>query len=148
VEAIFILAVVVIVGAVAIPRMSRGDSGAAGSALVGDLALLRNAISLYASEHGGLFPQAHAFEEQLTRFTDARGESSSVKTSTHTFGPYLRRIPPLPVGSNKGQTKVVDAATGIQGIGGGWYYESATGRINANLIDAETDRTGRSYNAY
>ncbi len=148
IELVIVVVIIAIIGAIAIPRMSRGAAGAADSALVGDLAVLRNAVDLYATEHGGTFPAPATFENQLTQFSDINGGTSATKTATHIYGPYLRRIPPLPVGTNKGSTVVVDASTGTLGTGGGWFYDATTGSIQANLDDAEVDATGKGYNKY
>ena len=52
-EVVIVVAIIAILAAIGIPRMSRGSKGAGDSALSGDLAVLRNAIDLYAAEHGG-----------------------------------------------------------------------------------------------
>ncbi|MEX2670995.1 MAG: prepilin-type N-terminal cleavage/methylation domain-containing protein [Phycisphaeraceae bacterium] len=149
VELVIVVAIIAIIGAIAIPRMSRGAAGAADSALIGDLAVLRNAIELYAAEHNGDFPDAATFEAQLTEFTDADGATSATKDATHIYGPYIRRIPPLPVGTNRTETGIADASTDTIGdAGAGWFYDAAAGTIRANLADAEDDATERAYNAY
>lgn len=149
VELVIVVAIIAIIGAIAIPRMSRGAAGAADSALIADLAVLRNAIELYAAEHAGDLPDAATFEEQLTQFTDADGATSTTQTSTHIYGPYLRRVPPLPVGSNRNETGVADASTATLGAAGaGWYYDATTGTIQANLEATETDAAERSYSEY
>ncbi len=59
-ELVIVVVIIGIIAAIAIPRMSRGARGADESALKGDLAILRNAIDLYAAEHGGNFPSGTA----------------------------------------------------------------------------------------
>lgn len=148
VELVIVVAIIAIIGAIAIPRMSRGAAGAADSALVADLAVLRNAVELYAAEHNGDFPDADAFEEQLTQFTNAAGDVSATKTEEYLFGPYVRSIPSLPVGSNSGEDGVADASTATLGAAGaGWYYNETTGEVQANLVE-ETDDAGREYSDY
>src|SRR5262245_10025084 len=72
IELVIVVVIIAIIGAIAIPRMSRGAAGAADAALIGNLRLLRSAIDLYASEHGGSFPSATSatFVSQLTGYTD------------------------------------------------------------------------------
>lgn len=150
VELIIVVVIIAIIGAIAIPRMSRGAAGASESALVGDLAILRSAIDLYAAEHAGKFPPAATFIDHMTGYSTAAGDSAqAAKDSTHIYGPYLRKVPPLPVGTNKGQTVVVDGSSAAIGTAaGGWWYDPTTGVVKANLPDAEADDTTKAYNAY
>ena len=52
IELVIVVVIIGIIAAIAIPRLSRGSQGAADSALSGNLAVLRAAIELYATEHG------------------------------------------------------------------------------------------------
>lgn len=149
IELVIVVVVIGIIAAIAIPRLSRATAGAADSALAGDLAVLRNAIDLYAAEHGGAFPAVATFEAQMTTYTDASGATSSTKTSTHIYGPYLRKLPPLKVGTNKGKSNVVDGSVGMPGAtSGGWFYNPYTGEIKTNLTVGEQDAAGTAYNSY
>lgn len=141
-EVVIVVAIIAILAAIGIPRMSRGSKGASDSALSGDLAVLRNAIDLYATEHAGAFPTALDINTQLTGYTDAAGGVGS-KDATHIYGPYLRSVPPLPVGANKGQSKI--AAVTAADVG--WIYVQSTGTITANTTD-EKDDANKLYNAY
>ncbi len=143
IELVIVVVIIGIIGAIAIPRMSRGAAGAADSALVADLAVLRNAIDLYEAEHGGDFPAFATFEDQLTQYTSAAGATSATKDATHFYGPYLRSIPALKVGTNRGDNSVVAVAGGTAG----WVYDAATGSITANT-GAETDDRGVAYSSY
>ena len=49
-ELVIVVVIIGIIAAIAIPRMSRGSAGAADAALTGNLAVLRNAIDLFAAE--------------------------------------------------------------------------------------------------
>ena len=157
IELVIVVVIIGIIAAIAIPRMSRGSQGAADSALAGNLSVLRNAVDLYQTEHQA-YPASATndtnaiFDRQLTKYTDGSGASNATNTkdTTHTYGPYLRKIPPLPVGSKKGQSDVkialdtdVPSATGPA-----WIYYPSTGEIKANLPDSEVDGKGTSYNAY
>jgi len=149
IELVIVVVIIAIIGAIAIPRMSRGAAGASDSALVGDLAVLRNAIDLYATEHTGTFPVVATFSDQLTLFSDSTGGTAAAKDTTHVFGPYLRRIPPLPMGANKGLATIVDGTTGTPGAAAGaWFYNPTTGEVKPNSADTEKDATGKIYNTY
>lgn len=128
VELIVVLAIIVVIGAIAVPRFSRGVEGAGNNALVRDLAVLNRAIDLYAAEHCGRFPD-HRVASQLTQFTDASGATSPIRSEVFVYGPYLRRIPGLPIGSNRGSSVIATAAS----PGVGWIYNPAEGRFAPNL---------------
>jgi prepilin-type N-terminal cleavage/methylation domain-containing protein len=145
IELVIVVVIIGIIGAIAIPRMSRGSGGAADAALTANLAVLRNAIDLYATEHNGLLPTAGGIEAQLTLYTNDAGTTNAVKGGAFVYGPYLRKVPPLPVGtSHKGQIGISDTDdTDI-----GWLYDPATGQINTNTTIAEVDSAGVPYNTY
>jgi len=143
-ELVVVVVIIGIIAAVAIPRLSRGSAGAADSALAGNLAVMRNAIDLYSVEHGGAFPKVAVVENALLQYTDHTGAISATKDATHIYGPYVRKIPPLPVGAAKSSTTIAaKAATGV-----GWIYTEATGEIKANCTDTEKDDSGTAYNTY
>ena len=149
IELVIVVVIIGIIAAIAIPRLSRGSAGAADSALLGNLAVLRNAIDLYATEHGGTYPALATFDTQLTQFTDSAGGTAATKDSTHIYGPYVRKVPPLPVGTNKNSVTVVDGSSGSPGAAAGaWFYNAGTGSIQANCADAEIDASSKKYNTY
>ena len=129
------------------------------------LAVLRNAIELYATEHDGVYPGANqdgvggvansadAFLSQLTKYSGDVGGVSDTKDATHPFGPYLRKgIPPAPVGVNKNSDTVLIGTTNsppaVNTIGGeGWAYNPGTGDIIVNS-DADNDAGTKAYNLY
>jgi general secretion pathway protein G len=142
-EVVIVVAIIAILAAIGIPRMSRGARGANDSALNGDLSTLRNAIDLYAAEHVGAYP-TDPNGGQLTKYTNATGTVNAAKTTEYIYGPYVRVIPPLPVGTRKGGTKI--AAADAAGVG--WIYDATEGKIKANTTDAEKDEAGKAYNSY
>ncbi|MBT3201553.1 MAG: type II secretion system protein [Phycisphaerales bacterium] len=127
-ELVIVIVIMGIVAAVAIPRMSRGSAGASDSALSSNLSAMRSAIDLYASEHGGTYPAAATFSDQMTLYTSSTGATNATKTATYLYGPYLRKIPPLPVGAEKGSSTVAAAAA----AGVGWVYTAVSGDIQSN----------------
>ena len=64
--------------------------------------------------------------------------TSATKTGDFIYGPYLRSIPPLPVGANQGENGVAAA----DGAGVGWIYDEDTGTIASNTTAAETNGAG------
>ncbi|MHC5108630.1 MAG: prepilin-type N-terminal cleavage/methylation domain-containing protein [Planctomycetota bacterium] len=152
VELVIVVVIIGVIAAIAVPRISRGAKGAGDSSLRGTLAGVRNAIDMYAAEHGGTFPAGLEAEilDRLTLKTDAAGTVGTT-AGVHIYGPYLRGvIPPLPVGTNKGDSslKIVTGAV-VPGVGlEGWIYSTDTGEFVANLPDTDTDESGIQYNAY
>lgn len=74
-EVVIVVAIIAILAAIGIPRMSRGARGATDSALSGDLAVLRNAVDLYCTEHAGTFPTEAAINTQLIQYTNITGST-------------------------------------------------------------------------
>lgn len=143
VELIIVVVIIGIIGAIAIPRLSRGSQSASDNALRGNLAVLRRAIELYAAEHDNTFPSQDDIVEQLTQYSSLTGATSTTKDSTHLYGPYIKEIPPLPVGAAKGARGIGNApAAGI-----GWVYDAATGSIIA-ATNLEADDAGTLYKNY
>ena len=143
IELVIVVVIIGIIGAIAIPRLSRGAEGASDSALAGDLAVMRNALDLYATEHGGTYPAVATFEAQLTTYTDANGNANATKTGAFIYGPYLRTVPALKVGDEKGGTAVAAAAA----PGVAWVYNASAGTIVPNTGTGK-DATGKLYTDY
>ncbi len=144
IELIIVVVIIGIIAAIAIPRMSRGAAGAADSSLSGSLAVMRSGLDIYATEHGGTFPVLATFADQMTLFTDINGTTNAAKGGAFIYGPYLRKVPPLPVGTERGSTGVTDSA-GTAAMG--WVYNDVSGTILANTT-VEADESGTLYNTY
>jgi general secretion pathway protein G len=147
-ELVIVIVIIGLIAAIAIPRFSRGTAGAADKSLEADMAILRNAIDLFAAEHGGKYPTLAKIADQLTKYSDALNTSDPVdaRDTSHPYGPYLRAIPALPVGANKGETGFTGGSLGD--AGSGWWYDETNGVIKPNCADAEADDLGKQYNAY
>jgi prepilin-type N-terminal cleavage/methylation domain-containing protein len=142
IELVIVVVIIGIIAAIAMPRLSRGATGAQEGALTGNLAVLRRAIDLFQAEHAGIFPDQTNVMTQLLGTTDASGNSGG-PGGAFIYGPYLRSLPPLPVGARKGQKDIAAA----DGPTVGWIYDGA-GNIAANCPDSEIDGTGRRFNQY
>ncbi len=159
VELVIVVVIIGVIAAIAVPRISRGAKGAGDSSLRGSLAGIRNAIDMYAAEHGGDFPADAGADtettliDQLTKKTDALG-NVGVTAGVHIYGPYLRSgFPRLSVCNRKGDKTVSliaagpPAPTGLP-AGTGWVYAKDTGEFVANCAAAEQDDQNVPYNTY
>lgn len=150
IELVVVVVIIGIIAAIAIPKMSKGAQGAADSALSGDLALLRQAIDMYANEHGGLLPTSANIATQLTQYTNSDGSKTSATKDTGVnqtvYGPYIRAIPPAPVGGSgiKG-TATIGASTATPAPA--WFYDSTAGTVTINTA-AGNDSNGTAYSTY
>ena len=76
---------------------------------------------------------------------DVNGGTSATKDTTHIYGPYLKAVPSLPVGTNKGLSTVT--ITGAAGTGAfGWYYDGTS--VYANDPATDVDVKNVAYNSY
>lgn len=128
IEVVMVVVILAMIAAVAIPRLSRGSQGAAEKTMARDVQVLQKAIDLYAADHEGAFPNSAMIADQLTLYTDTKGAMSKSKTPPYNLGPYVRSVPAVPAGPNKGSRNISTAP----GIGVGWIYDPAEGTITAN----------------
>ena len=145
IELVIVVVIIGIIGAIAIPRMSRGTEGAADSALKANLTVLQNALDLYAAEHNGDYPTLANLPDALLKRTNASGEIDDGSEGPFIYGPYLRSVPPLPVGPHRGNTNFTATA---DTEGAGWVYSASTGRISANVPENLRDEAGTLYADY
>ena len=147
IELVIVVVIIGIIAAIAIPRLSRGAAGAADAALIGDLAVMRSSLDLYETEHTGDVPTLANFVNAMTLYSDINGNTNPVQGGAFIYGPYLRAVPPLPVGAQKGQNGV--KAPPADGIGAfGWCYDVTAETIVANCAVGEADDSGTDYNTY
>ena len=143
-ELVIVVVILGAIAAIAIPRLGRASSGAASSALKQDLAVMRKALDMFVAEHHGLAPTLANIEKQLTEYTDIHGDPLPTKDSTHIYGPYLKKIPPQPVGKYVGCT----AFCALPGTADcGWLYLQTIPEIRANTT-IEKDDANVFYNHY
>lgn len=127
VELVAVLVVLAAIALVAVPRLGRAETVDLGASARGDLAVLRNAIELYAADHGGAYPPLEGFEAALTG--PAGGQ-----------GPYLQGIPGPDAGSTEatGLPRIAafpapgPAAAGPSAPPAVWFYDEQSGRIRPN----------------
>lgn len=95
IELVIVLAIAGVIGAIAVPRLSNVSTDAPIAAYKADLMAIQGAVDRYTAEHQGKMPDALKFAQQLTQYTDIHGNVSAVRTTTHLYGPYLRKMPDI-----------------------------------------------------
>jgi prepilin-type N-terminal cleavage/methylation domain-containing protein len=148
VEVVIVVAIVGVIAAIAVPRMSSAAARARATSLRADVAAMNRAVEFYIAEHGGLHPgqdksgavtaDASALAGRLVDRTDPFGDPGTV------FGPYLMRIPPNPF--NGLATVRIDGAPAGAGTHG-WRYDSARRVFRADDSVATAAITGDSVTA-
>jgi prepilin-type N-terminal cleavage/methylation domain-containing protein len=137
IELVIVVVIIGIIAAIAIPRMSRGAAGAAESSLKANLSLLRNALEMFQTENGGVYPaNAAAVTLALTGYSDGTGATEiadGTRSAGFVYGPYIRDIPKLGIGANKDFNTFGAAAA----AGTAWIY--ANNDIKANTGNATYD---------
>ncbi len=125
IELVIVIVIIGIIAAIAIPRMSRGSTGASESSLRANLAVMRNAIELFVTEHENMIPGVPgALPDQLMKNTNIAGVVGTT-TTEHIYGPYIREIPELPVAgefSQRGSRGI--AAANAANVG--WIFTNPT----------------------
>jgi prepilin-type N-terminal cleavage/methylation domain-containing protein len=147
VELVIVIVIIGILAAIAVPRLSRGATAASENSLAANLAVIRNAVELCSTEHGGAYPALVDLDSALTLYSDYTYSTFKPARDTANgiiYGPYLRSIPPLPVGANLNKTSFVAAYA----AGSGWIYDVATGAVTSNTDNTEKDSNGKLYTDY
>jgi len=175
VELLIVAIILAILAAIVVPQFASTTTDAQEAALRANLSAIRGAISLYRQQHNeypalsaatggactgtagsGVAEDRQALVDQLTRYTNANGQSCSRPDGgSYPFGPYVDEndIPANPItGSNA--IEIVGAAAGTAGdlgmvgtgAGLGWKYDVTSGKFIAN--DTNTDSNAVRYDAY
>lgn len=151
VELVMVIAIIGIVAAIAVPRITQASRSAKANALLATLENVRAAIDHYNAEHGkypGYNPSTSApsgtwFIDQLTKYSDARGNVADLPTSQYQYGPYLRKpFPTNPLNSlsdvrvRASSSEVI--ATGVSG----WIASLDDGTFDVNLSETDLEFIG------
>jgi prepilin-type N-terminal cleavage/methylation domain-containing protein len=124
VELVVVIMILGILAAVAVPKLLTTTNTATENGLRQTLAVVRDAIELYASNNGGKLPGGDTLKEDLKPFL--RGD-----------------FPKCPVGPAKNSdVKVTTTAGVITGDAAptqGWVYNSADGGFACNYSSASSD---------
>jgi general secretion pathway protein G len=178
VELLIVAIILSILAAIVVPQFAASTNDARASATRSNLSNIRGAIDLYAQQHGGTFPAAvastggtctggtagsgaantvEALTEQLTRYSNAAGQTCSIQdvdsdgTPDFPFGPYIKSdsLPANPVNDTAAVDfeTTGDLAMRAQATPGlGWRYDTTSGKFIAD--DDSLDPAGVAYDTY
>lgn len=169
VELLIVAIILAILAAIIIPQFASTTVDAQESALKANLSGMRSAIDLYRQQHGeypglsaasggtctgtlgtGAALSQQAIEDQLTRYSNAAGQTCSLQETGFQYGPYVKEdvLPANPItGTNLFAivgTGNLDMAADAADLG--WKYDTASGKIIAN--DTTLDSAGVAYSTY
>lgn len=146
VELVMVIAIIAVLGAIAVPRMTKASQRAAANALQANLTNVRKGIDQYYAEHlrfpgynhANGSPANKAFVNQLTKYTNAAGAPSAGRTTTHIYGPYLRLpFPTNPINRlNTVHVRAKSTDSVPQGTTG-WHACLEDGAFGLNAATAE-----------
>ncbi len=160
VELVLVVVIISVIAAIAIPRLTFGRERTVELNLKMSLRNLRQAIDMYAAEHGGNYPAqtgggdavfppggSGTIMAHLTWSSNVEGEVVEFRDDAHPYGPYLDKIPVNPVLDEKEDAIYCSENFGTPGMapGFGWEYETLTGRIRANVLSFEVGSNGVPY---
>lgn len=169
VELLIVAIILAILAAIIIPQFASTTVDAQESALRANVSGLRSAVDLYRQQHGtypgvntaaggacsgtagtGAAGTQQAIQDQLTRYSNAAGQTCSVADVGYAFGPYLREDT-LPANPITGSSVFAIVNTGnlqmaADGANLGWKYDSTAGKLIVN--DTNLDSQGVAYSTY
>ena len=133
VEILIVVVILGILAAIVIPQFSDASTQSKVSSCRSSLQSLRSQIQLYKIQHNDNPPTLADFEDQMTTYTDASGDTNATRTAVYQYGPYIQMVPFNPW--NDSQTVAAADATGV-----GWVYDETTGNIHIGVADLTTTK--------
>lgn len=146
VELVMVIAIIAVLGAIAVPRLTKASQRARANALTANLTNIRKAIDRFYAEHRRFpgyiaasgSPSGPAFINQLSRYTDFEGYPNSSRTSRFKYGPYLSL--PFPASPVTGSATVhvrVLVSDSVPLKATGWYACLEDGSFGLNAVTAD-----------
>ncbi len=137
IELVIVVAIIAVIGAIAIPRMSASSENAYAAAMLKDWRELQNSGELFKAEHGGIGIGVDDRSNPITaslvvkRLVSTTTDDGSASLSG-TYGPYLSKIP---TNRDNGMRSIrVDGA--LPGAGThGWRLDSSTGVFAPDTLE-------------
>ena len=107
-----VVAIIAVLGAIAVPRLTQASQRAKANAIQATLTNVRKAIDRYYAEHSkypgydpsNSSPDGDFFIQQLTQYTSSEGEPNDGPDKSHIYGPYISK--PFPTNPTNGLNTV------------------------------------------
>jgi len=134
VELLIVITIIGILATIVIPQFSNASVQAKENALKDELRYLRTQIVVYKAQHRDTAPGIGSsnFVDQMTKYTNEAGATSTTASTTHKFGPYLPKMPKNPM--NGLDAIEVTTQNPLTADGGqGWKYNPVTMEIIADV---------------
>ncbi|NOX59987.1 MAG: hypothetical protein GXP29_14170 [Planctomycetes bacterium] len=149
VELAIVIAIIAILGAIAVPRLTKASQRAEASALESNLTNIRKAIDRFYAEHQrfpGYDPATGApdglrFIAQLSKYSDFKGNSRTSPNATFKYGPYISL--PFPTSPVNGLSTVHVRSFKSDSVPiktTGWHaaLEDGSFGLNSGILDFQT----------
>lgn len=158
VELLIVTIILAILAAIVIPQFASTTDDAKLSALDANLSAFRASIDLYYQQHGsypsankssgsttcpntgaagtGAADDSQAFIDQLSRYSNAVGETCTTTDGIFKYGPYMKKDS-MPKNAITDSAALLVIKDGKLGMGGeatpaGWKFDNVTGQFIAN----------------
>jgi serine/threonine protein kinase len=118
------------------------------SVVMSDLQTMRAQLRLYAAQHNDSWPADLA--NQMTHYTDLKGNVNARYTDTFRYGPYLLAVPENPYTRHNTITTVNGKETPYEpaaDMNQGWWYNSTTGDFRCHVPDKVLAHSGDKVNS-
>lgn len=169
VELLIVAIILAILAAIIIPQFASTTVDAQESALRANVTAMRSSIDLYRQQHGqypgasaatggtcsgtvgtGAIGTQQAIEDQLTRYSNAAGQTCSIADTGFVFGPYVQDDD-LPTNPISGSNVIAIVTTGdlamtADGASLGWKFDTMAGKFMVN--DTNNDSQGVPFASY
>jgi general secretion pathway protein G len=149
VEILIVVVILGILATVVLPQFSNASATARENTLKDELRYLRTQIIVYKAQHHDTAPGADGnestFVDQMTKYTDEKGNVNGTATAVFKYGPYLSKIPKNPVNADD-KVEMSNQSPLVADGGHGWKYNPATQEVIADIVGNDT--TGAAYGKY
>lgn len=172
IELLIVVIILAILAAIVIPQFASTTGDAKEGALDANLSTMRSAIELYKVQHQNNYPGiaatgtaatcvgtkgattagAQAFIDQLTKASDANGNTCTGADTNYRFGPYFRGALPSEAingkGAAVGDIEIATAGTPLAPTvtTGGWLFDTKSGQLVMN--SSALDIKGKAYSSH
>jgi general secretion pathway protein G len=147
IDMMIVVVILAILAAIAIPQFTEASDQARAATLLENLRALRSQINLYRLQHNDTWP-TNQLVNQITRYSNVSGGTRAKPSASFPLGPYVVSFPENPI-SGISTVRFVTKANQVfkaKKTDQGWWYNTATGTLRADLTDVWVDKDGTPLN--